>query len=133
MMQPPRQIVAIAPGSMSQSYSSLPAWIWWKPCAYATILEAYSACSTSADEVLADVAGRARPGPGRPRAAARRSACPDSDAGEHRLGDAADRHAQVERGLHGPAAGALLLGLVEHHVDERLPGRGVDVRRAPRR
>jgi hypothetical protein len=43
-------------------------------------------------------------------------------AGEHGLGDAADRHAQVQRGLHGPASGALLLGLIQHDVDERLAG-----------
>ena len=46
MMQPARQIAATEPRSMSQSYSSLPAWIWWKPCVYDTILDAYSACST---------------------------------------------------------------------------------------
>ena len=40
MMQPPRQMVAIAPRSMFQSYSALPAWIWLKPWAYAMILEA---------------------------------------------------------------------------------------------
>ena len=48
-------------------------------------------------------------------------------AGEDRLGDAADRDAQVERVLDGPAAGALLLGLVEHDVDERLAGGRVGV------
>ena len=48
-------------------------------------------------------------------------------AGEDRLGDAGDRDAEVERGLHGPAAGALLAGLVDDDVDERLAGRGVDV------
>src|SRR5580658_1465500 len=48
--------------------------------------------------------------------------------GEHRLGDAADRDAQVERVLHGPAAGALLLGLVEQDVDEWLSGSRVGVR-----
>ena len=31
--QPPRQIVAMSPGVMFQSYSALPAWIWLKPCA----------------------------------------------------------------------------------------------------
>ncbi len=46
-------------------------------------------------------------------------------AGEHRLGDAGDGHAEVERGLHRPAAGALLLGLVEDDVDQRLAGLGV--------
>ena len=40
MMQPPRQIVAIAPRSMSQPYSALPAVIWSKPCAYATTFDA---------------------------------------------------------------------------------------------
>ena len=33
MMQPPRQIVAIAPRSMPHPYSSLPAAIWSNPCA----------------------------------------------------------------------------------------------------
>ena len=47
MMQPPRQIRAIAPRSMFQPYSALPAAIWSKPWEYATILEAYSACRTS--------------------------------------------------------------------------------------
>ena len=40
MMQPPRQMVAMSPGVMPQSYSALPAWIWLKPCAYATIFDA---------------------------------------------------------------------------------------------
>ena len=40
MMQPPRQMVAIAPRSICQPYSSLPAWMWSKPCAYATTFEA---------------------------------------------------------------------------------------------
>ena len=47
MMQPPRQIRAIAPLSMSQPNSSLAAAIWSKPCEYATTLDAYSACRTS--------------------------------------------------------------------------------------
>ena len=46
-------------------------------------------------------------------------------AGEHRLGDAGDGHTEVERGLDRPAAGALLLGLVEDDVDQRLAGLGV--------
>ena len=49
-------------------------------------------------------------------------------ARERRLGDARDRHAQVERVLHGPAARALLLRLVEHDVDERAARLGVHVR-----
>jgi hypothetical protein len=42
-------------------------------------------------------------------------------------GDATDRHPEVERVLHGPDAGALLARLVEHDVDERLAGVGVDL------
>jgi hypothetical protein len=48
-------------------------------------------------------------------------------AGEHRLGDAGHRHPEVQGGLHRPAAGALLFGLVEDDVDERLAGLGVDL------
>jgi hypothetical protein len=33
MMQPPRQMVAMAPGSMFQPYSPLPAAIWSNPWA----------------------------------------------------------------------------------------------------
>ncbi len=46
---------------------------------------------------------------------------------EDGLGDAGQRHAELERVLRGPAAGALLLGLVEHDVDERLAARRVRV------
>jgi hypothetical protein len=53
---------------------------------------------------------------------------PGDRPGEHRLGDAADRDAQVEGRLHGPAAGALLLGLVQDDVHERPAGGGVGVR-----
>jgi hypothetical protein len=48
--------------------------------------------------------------------------------GERRLGDPVDRHAEVKGGLHRPTAGALLLGLVEHDVDERAAGLRVGVR-----
>ncbi len=44
---------------------------------------------------------------------------------ERGLGDAGDRYPQIESILHGPPAGALLLGLVEHNVDERRSGTGV--------
>ncbi len=47
MMQPPRQIRAIAPRSMSQPNSALAAAIWSKPWEYATTFDAYSACRTS--------------------------------------------------------------------------------------
>ena len=43
-------------------------------------------------------------------------------AGEGGLGDAGHRYAEVERALHRPPAGALLLGGVGDHVDERLAG-----------
>ena len=54
-------------------------------------------------------------------------------AGEDRLGDAADRDAEVEGVLHGPAAGALLFGLVEHDVHEGLAGGLRPCARGPRR
>ena len=41
-------------------------------------------------------------------------------AGEHRLGDRREGHPQLERVLRRPAAGALLLGLIEDHVEQRL-------------
>ncbi len=47
--------------------------------------------------------------------------------GEHGLGDARDRGAQLERGDDRPAAGALLACGVHDDVDERLAGLGVDV------
>ena len=62
MMQPPRQMVAIAPKSMPQPYSSLAARIWWKPWAYATIFDAYRACSTSSTRVLTALAVGVGPG-----------------------------------------------------------------------
>ena len=48
-------------------------------------------------------------------------------AGEGRLRDAGDGHAERQRGLHGPRAGALGAGLVEDDVDERLAGLGIDL------
>ena len=50
MMQPPRQILAMFPRWMSQSYSSAPAMIASKPCAYATTFDAYSAARTSSSK-----------------------------------------------------------------------------------
>ena len=66
-------------------------------------------------------------GPGRSRDTARCPGSTDRLTGEGGLGDARDRHAQVERGLHRPCAGALGAGLVEDDVHERLAGRGVDL------
>ena len=54
-------------------------------------------------------------------------------AGEHGLGDAGDRHTEIQRGLHRPAAGALLLGFIEDDVDQRLAGLRVALRAAPLR
>src|SRR5215475_4290914 len=80
MMQPPRQIVAIAPRSLSQPYSALAAAIWSKPCAYATTFDAYSALRTSSTKVARSGAGGTDDGPGNAeRAAARWSAWPDRD------------------------------------------------------
>ena len=47
---------------------------------------------------------------------------PRERAGEDGLGDPGQRHAEVERVLRRPAAGALLLGLVDDDVDQRLAG-----------
>ncbi len=44
---------------------------------------------------------------------------------EDGLGDARHGHAEIERGLDGPAAGALGAGLVQDDVHERLAGLGV--------
>ena len=49
----------------------------------------------------------------------------EDSAREHRFSDPRDRHPEVERGLHGPGAGALGTGRVEDDVDQRLPGDGV--------
>jgi hypothetical protein len=46
-------------------------------------------------------------------------------AGEDRLRDTGDRHAQIERDLYGPAARALLLRPIGDDADERLSGRRV--------
>ena len=77
---------------------------------------------------------RRRPsGPASPRGGLAQVGVAGQRAGEDRLGDAGDRHAQVERDLHGPAAGALLLGLVRDDVDEGLARSPRPRGRAPRR
>ena len=89
------------------------------------IFDAYRAWLTSSMNCAASagfVAQSARGQPGGGLALGDRAR---QRAGEHRLGDAGDRHAQVQRRLHRPAAGALLLGLVEDDVDQRLAGLGV--------
>ena len=48
-------------------------------------------------------------------------------AREGGFGDAGDRHAEGEGGLHGPGSGALGAGLVEDDIDEGLSGVGVDL------
>ena len=55
-------------------------------------------------------------------AAMRARARPRERAGVDRLGDRGQRHAEIERGLRGPAAGALLLRLVDDGVDQRAAG-----------
>ena len=56
--------------------------------------------------------------------AARRCVAPRRQrAREHRLGDGRQRHAEIERRLHRPAAGPLLLRLVDDRVDQRAAGR----------
>ncbi len=129
MMQPPRHRAETAPRSMSQPYSPRAASISWKPCVYETIFDAYSACSTRSAKAWASdsLSGRAV-GPASPREASRSAAWPTERAGEDGLRDAGHRHAQVESDLHRPAAGALLLGLVDHHVHERLARLRVHVR-----
>ena len=47
------------------------------------------------------------------------------DAGEDRLGDPGQRHAELERVLRRPAARPLLLRFIEDDVDQRLAGRAV--------
>ena len=64
-------------------------------------------------------------GPGSPPETSRCSGWRRQRAGEDGLGDARDGHAEVQRGLHGPRAGALRAGLVEDDVHERLAGRGI--------
>ena len=84
-------------------------------------MEAYSACSTWFCEVR-ELRGSA-PCARQVTGGTAQVGVTGQGAGEDRLGDAADRDTQVERVLHRPAAGALLLGLVEHDVDEGLAGR----------
>ena len=55
------------------------------------------------------------------RAAWRCPAWPGQRPRERRLGDPGDRDAEVQRALHGPAAGALLLRLVAHTSTNGLP------------
>ena len=54
-------------------------------------------------------------------------------AGEHGLGDAGERDAELESVLRRPASGALLLGLVDDDVDQRAAGACVGLLRGPRR
>lgn len=89
--------------------------------------EAYRACSTWAVKRAASVrlsgesCRRAAPVGGAQVALA------GGGAGEGGLGDGGDRGGQVEGGLHGPAAGALLPGGVVDDVDERATGVRVGV------
>ncbi len=88
-------------------------------------MDAYRACLDLVGELsrVLDAAVAA----GQPAGGAAQVGVAGQRPGEDRLGDAADRDAEVEGVLDGPAAGALLLGLVEHDVDERLTRAGVGV------
>ena len=125
MMQPPRQIFEIAPRSMFQSYSAAPARISSNPCEYATIFDAYSARRTSSMNASASSTVSASTGPGQLARDGALLGVVRERAGEDGFGDAGDGHAEVQRGLHRPRAGALRAGLVEDDVDERLAGLGI--------
>ena len=88
-------------------------------------MDAYRACSIWSANSAASAGWCA--GAGQAAGGAAQVGVAGQRAGEDRLGDAAHRHAQVERVLDGPAAGPLLFGLVEHDVDEGLAGAGVGV------
>src|SRR5665647_345836 len=78
MMQPPRQMRAIAPRSMPQPNSALAAAIWSKPWEYATTLEAYSASRTSSMNPSRSATSQVPALPGSKRPASRWGAPPDS-------------------------------------------------------
>ena len=104
------------------------------PCAYEVILLAYSACLRGLDELLPIARASTRPGlpaPGWPRRAP--SSAPRSCRASTAALIVGIGAPTIERVLAHPLAGALLLRLVEDHVDQRLPGLGVDVREAPAR
>ena len=123
MMQPPRQIVATSPRSMSQPYSSLPAGDLVEPLCVGDDLRGVEGCADLVDERVAiDVERSVSRLCGEDLAGCLALlGVTGQRAGEGRLGDAGHRHAELQRVLHGPAPGALLLGRVDHDVDERLP------------
>ena len=127
MMQPPRQIVAIAPRSSSQPYALGGRRHLLEALRVGDDLQAYSALRTSSTSSRSTRAPSPRLRAGEhaatPALAGRASA--DSERANTASVIAGQRHAEVERVLRRPAAGALLLGLVEDHVDQRLAGRGV--------
>ena len=121
MMQPPRQMVAISPRSMPQSYSRAAGVDHGPALRVGDHLGRVQRLLDLVGELRRLGRLRAR-GAGQAAGGLALVGVAGQRAGEDRLGDAGDRDAQVEGVLHGPAAGALLLGLVEHDVDERLAG-----------
>ena len=91
------------------------------------IFDAYSAWRTSSMKASASSTVRVSRRSGEPGCRSPLRGLGGQRPREHRLGDARHRDAEIERGLHGPDAGALRAGLVEDDVDERLAGLGVDL------
>ncbi len=128
MMQPPRQILAMSPLTMSQPYSAAPACDRVEALRVRDDLRGVEREPNALDEGLgvggsqrlAIRAGQRRRGSTlrRPRTERPR---------EDRLRDPRHRHAEVERGLHRPHAGALRTRLVFDHVHERPARLRVDV------
>ena len=126
MMQPPRQMVARSPGETSQSCSSLPAHDLVEALGVGDHLGGVQRGAHVLDELVGVVDGGRVAGLVEDLAGGLALLGVARDAaGEGGLGDAGDRYAEVQRALHGPATGALLLGGVGDHVDERLAGRVV--------
>ena len=134
MMQPPRQIRATAPRSMSQPYSVAPAAISSNPWAYATILDAYSAVRTSSTKASRSLTCHGLSGPGSlPAAAARWSAAEESPRANtaSAIPDTGTPRSSAVCTVQVPVP--FIPAASTHHVDERLAGLGVDMRRALRR
>ena len=119
MMQPPRQIVETSPSFRSQPNSVGGRRHLLEALRIGDDLGGVERVADGVDIGLAAACcgrGRVRRTASRPR----RAACGGREgAGEDRLGDRGQRHAEIERRLGRPAAGALLLGLVDDGVDQR--------------
>ena len=118
MMQPPRQIVASEPMSSSQSYAATRRRAARSPARRRPPCWRTARCWMSSTRPSAARRSPSRAGPGeRLRRRVALVAQRRQRAREHGLGDAGQRHAELERVLARPAPGALLLGLVDDHVD----------------